>query len=49
MEETLKRGPKPKSPEEKKVAVVFWVQQKFFNLAKKDANDLERKYNTKKS
>ena len=48
MEETLKRGPKPKSPEEKKVAVVLWVQQKFYNDAKKDANAIERKYSSKK-
>jgi hypothetical protein len=45
----VRRGPKEKPAEEKKVAVVFWVKQKHYLEAKKDANVIERKYHTKKS
>ena len=47
--EQVRRGPKPKPAEEKKVAVIFWVKQKFYLSAKKEANAIERKYHTKES
>ena len=49
MEKLIRRGPKPKPAEEKKVAVIFWVKQKFYYDAKKEANAIERKYHTKES
>jgi len=49
MENQIRRGPKPKPAEEKKVAVIFWVKQKFYYDAKKEANAIERKYDSKKS
>ena len=49
MENQVRRGPKPKPATEKKVAVVFWVKQKFYYDAKKEANAIERKYHSKES
>lgn len=49
MENQVRRGPKPKPATEKKVAVVFWVKQKHYLSAKKEANAIERKYHTKES
>jgi hypothetical protein len=49
MENQIRRGPKPKPAAEKKVAVVFWVKQKDYLAAKKEANAIERKYHTKES
>ena len=42
----VRRGPKEKPQQEKKVPVKFWVKQKHFKAAKKDAEDLEGKYNS---
>ena len=47
--EQVRRGPKPKPATEKKVAVIFWVKQKHYLSAKKEANAIERKYDSKKS
>lgn len=42
----VRRGPKEKPQSEKKVPVKIWVKQKHFKAAKKDADEIERKYNT---
>lgn len=44
-----KRGPKPKPDGELKVPVKIWVKKKYFTKAKKDAEEIERKYSSETS
>lgn len=43
----IKRGPKPKPQNEIKVPVKIWVKQKHFNDAKKECDEVERKYSAR--
>lgn len=40
----MKRGPKPKPEQEKKVPVKIWVKKKYFSKAKQEVDAIERKY-----
>ncbi len=46
--EKVRRGPKPKDANEKKVPVKFWVKQKHYDAAHAQAMVIEQKFNKMK-